>query len=72
MASYTQANRRISITTPLGGDALLLRSFQGAEAISRLFRFDLDFVSENDSITFKDLVGKNVTAAVADASGTER
>jgi type VI secretion system secreted protein VgrG len=69
---YTQANRRIAITTPLGKDALLLRGFTGTEAISQLFHFDLDLLSENDSVKFQDLVGKNVTLRIFDADGAER
>ncbi len=61
---YTQANRRIAISTPLGKDVLILRGFTGTEAISQLFHFDLDLLSENDSIKFKDVVGKNVTLRI--------
>src|SRR5215475_14369824 len=70
--SYTQINRRIAITTPLGEDALLLRGFTGTEAISELFHFDLDLLSENESVTFQDLVGKNVTLRIFDTEGEER
>ena len=69
---YTQVNRHIAISTPLGKDVLLLRGFTGAEAISQLFRFDLDLLSENDSINFKDVVGKNVTLRIFDVDGAER
>ena len=67
-----QAHRRIAITTPLGKDVLLLRGFSGSEAISQLFHFDLDLLSENDSIKFQDVVGKNVTLRIYDAQGSER
>jgi len=70
--SYTQTNRRIAISTPLGKDTLLLRGFSGTEAISQLFHFDLDLLSENDSINFQALVGKNVTLRIFDAEGAER
>jgi type VI secretion system secreted protein VgrG len=70
--AYTQTNRRIAISTPLGKDVLLLRGFTGAEAISQLFHFDLDLLSENDSIKFQDIVGKNVTLRIFDATGAER
>jgi type VI secretion system secreted protein VgrG len=69
---YTQTNRRIAISTPLGKDALLLRGFSGTEAVSQLFNFDLDLLSENDSIKLQDLVGKNVTLRIFDADGAER
>lgn len=64
MASYIQQNRRLMIETPLGKDVLLLTGFQGREEMSRLFTFDLQLVSESDSLAVKDIVGKNVTFAV--------
>jgi type VI secretion system secreted protein VgrG len=66
----TQATRQITIDTPLGEDALLLRSFQGQEAISKLFTFDLDLVSEDPSIKYDGIVGQAVTVSLtlADAS----
>jgi type VI secretion system secreted protein VgrG len=70
--AYTQVNRRIAISTPLGKDVLLLRGFTGSEAISQPFQFDLDLLSENDSIKFQDIVGQNVTLRLFDAEGKER
>jgi type VI secretion system secreted protein VgrG len=70
--AYTQTNRRIAITTPLGDDVLLLRGFTGSEAISQLFHFDLDLLSEDTSIKLQDLVGQNVTLRIFDADGAER
>ncbi len=70
--TFTQTNRRISIETPLGEDTLLLRGFHGHEALSRSFQFQLELLSENDSIDFEDIVGKRVTITVALADGTPR
>src|SRR5215472_4292281 len=58
---FTQAGRALRIDTPLGADALLLRSFSGQEAVSQLFRFQLELLSEHDDIDFDSIVGKNVT-----------
>ena len=69
---YTQENRLISLTTPLGENALLLRAFRGSEAVSRMFQFHLDLFSENRSIAFSDIVGKQVTFKVSLANGDER
>ena len=69
---YTQTKRHIAISTPLGKDVLLLRGFHGSEAISQLFHFNLDLLSENDSVSFKDVVGKDVTLRIFDADGAER
>ncbi len=70
--AYVQTNRRIAISTPLGADVLLLRGFNGTEGISQLFEFDLDLLSDKDSLKFDDIVGKNVTVRLFDAQGSER
>lgn len=69
---YSQENRRIAISTPLGDNALLLREFTGSESISRLFQFELELLSDQDSIKFQDIVGKSATVRILDASGAER
>ena len=72
MSNYTQEGGLFKIDTPLGSDVLLLRGFKGTEGISRLFRFELDFLSENSSISFSDIVGKNVTISLRQGDGTYR
>ncbi len=69
---YTQQGRMISIDTPLGTDELLLQSLSGHEAVSRLFKFDLDLLSETDSITFTQIVGQKVTITVEQFDGSVR
>ena len=66
--AYAQATRRLQVSTPLGDDVLLLRTFSGAEALSQLFQFDLEMLSENTSISYDAIVGKNVTVGLALAS----
>src|SRR5713101_5733704 len=61
---YTQEQRLMSIKSPLGKDTLLLHSFSGHEGMSQLFHFSADFLSENHSISFKDIVGKQVTLQI--------
>jgi type VI secretion system secreted protein VgrG len=70
--AITQATREIIVDTPLGPDVLVLRSFQGQEAISRLFAFELDLVSEESSIKYDDIVGQPVTVRVSLADGSAR
>ena len=41
MSIYTQDNLILKISTPLGPNKLLLRSFRGDERISELFNFTL-------------------------------
>jgi type VI secretion system secreted protein VgrG len=68
----TQATRHISIDTPLGDDALLLRSFSVYEEISRLFEFELDLLSEDYEINFDDIIGQNVTIRMELPGGGKR
>jgi type VI secretion system secreted protein VgrG len=70
--AINQATREITIDTPLGEDVLLLRSLRGHEAMSRLFTFDLDLVSEEPSIKYDDIVGKVVTIKLNLADGSQR
>ncbi len=72
MGTYTQENRLFQIDTPLGKDVLLLKGFSGTEGISRLFRFELDLLSEEPSISFADIIGKNVTISLKQADGSYR
>jgi type VI secretion system secreted protein VgrG len=69
---YSQQERLIALTTPLGEDALLLAGFSGREAISRLFSFQLDLLSEKGSIDFASIIGKKVTIRVTQSDKTER
>jgi type VI secretion system secreted protein VgrG len=62
--AYTQDNRLIAIDTPLGKDVLLLHRFDSSEGISGLFHFSLELLSENHSISFKDIIGKQVTISL--------
>jgi type VI secretion system secreted protein VgrG len=72
-SSFAQGETGLfTIDTPLGKDKLLLKGFRGSEGISRLFRFELDLLSEENSISFTDIIGKNVTITVKQADGTPR
>jgi type VI secretion system secreted protein VgrG len=69
---HSQEGRLISLTTPLGEDVLLLAGFSGHEAISRLFSFHLDLLTEHGPIDFTQIIGKNVTISVAQSDNTPR
>ena len=56
----------------LGPNDLLLRGFKGSEGISRLFRFDLDLLSEDPNIDYTQIIGKSVTISLRQADGTPR
>ncbi len=64
MATFTQTNRLIAVTTALGKDVLLLTAFSGREELSRCFRYDLEMLSENTGLAARDIVGKAVTWTV--------
>ena len=64
MADFSQKNRRLRITTPLGEDALLVSGLTGSEGISTLFSFDVDLIGRDEKADFDAIVGKNVTMKV--------
>ncbi len=71
----TQDNRLISVTTPLGKDVLLLNHFSGTDALSSLFKFDLEMLAEPEAaakVDPKKLLGRSTTISVKLADGTER
>jgi len=70
---YTQDHRLLAIDTPLGKDVLLLQEITGFEGISRLFSYDLDLLAyDNDSISFKDIVGQKVSIKLQLPDGSPR
>ena len=71
--SYSQDHRLIAVETPLGKDVLLLQELTGYEGISRLFSYELDLLAhDNDSITFKDILGKKVSITLRLPNETPR
>lgn len=73
MPTYTQANRPLTVTTPLGSDTLLLIGLNATEGLSRLYHYDLELIAENDKdVAFDRLLGKPMTAHVASPSGQKR
>jgi type VI secretion system secreted protein VgrG len=72
---YTQAGRRLSVTTPLGADILLLNGFSGHEAISRPFFFQLECVAENENakkVVFDSLLGQKINVEISLPGGAKR
>jgi type VI secretion system secreted protein VgrG len=72
LSEYTQANRLVQVFTPLGEDVLLLAGFHGTESLSQLFQFELKMFSENRSLSFDQIVGKNATIKVVLPDLSER
>jgi len=56
----SQTERPITVTTPLG-DTLIVHSVTGSETMSGLYRYLVEFVSEDDGVSFADIVGKPIT-----------
>ena len=64
-ASYSQRDRPLRITTPLGADVLLLARIQGTETLSALFQFELEMLSERpNDVAFAKLLGQPVTVTI--------
>ncbi len=62
MADYLQQKRKLRVTTPLGEDVLLLRSFSGTEGISQLFGYRLEMIAESKTkVAFDAVLGEKVT-----------
>jgi type VI secretion system secreted protein VgrG len=73
MSTYTQLQRPLSVHTPLGPDVLLLVGLRGTEAISRLFRFELDLLAEaRRPVRFEQLLGQPVKIRMALPDGKAR
>src|SRR3954452_14872632 len=73
MASYLQADRFLTVTTPIGADTLLLRKLSGREALSTPFRFHLQLAAVNGTeVPFDQLLGARVTAHVGLTEGQDR
>jgi len=62
VGEYTQADRPLRITTPLGADVLLIRGLKGREEISRPFAFHLELIAAlPQEVDFNKIVGQSVT-----------
>lgn len=53
----TQTFRDVAFNCPLGPDALLLRAFDGKEALGRLFEYEVELLSEQGRIDPRALLG---------------
>ncbi|HEY1381716.1 MAG TPA: type VI secretion system tip protein TssI/VgrG [Gemmataceae bacterium] len=61
-ATYTQADRPLVLTTPLGPDKLLAVGLSGREGVSQLFRWDIDCRAERSTaVAFDRLLGQRVS-----------
>jgi type VI secretion system secreted protein VgrG len=66
IASLSQANRPLQVTTPLGENALVIKGFRGGEELNNLFSFELELLAMNSiPIDFGKLIGNEMTLKVA-------
>jgi type VI secretion system secreted protein VgrG len=70
--TYLQESRFLFVETPLGPNKLLLESYTGREAISELFSFQLELLSEDQKIDFAGILGNKISFGVAGLDGTTR
>src|SRR5690606_25515490 len=70
MPPFTQANRPLRLTTPLGTDALRLERIRGEERVSALFHFHLDLLSEKPDRDPKSILGQKVSVEIDFAGET--
>ncbi len=65
MAAFTDSNRLLKLTTPLGTDKLLVLGFSGEERMSGLFEFTLDLIAlRTEYPDASKLIGKGATLAI--------
>jgi type VI secretion system secreted protein VgrG len=67
-----QADRPISVTSPLGEDVLLFYRMTATEALGRLFVFDLEVLSEDHNIKLEELLGQSMAVHLELAGGSRR
>ena len=73
MPSYTQTDRPLKITTPLGPDILLLTGLRGHEEISHLFKFKMTLIADlTKEVRFDAIVGQSVTVEMSQMDGSRR
>ncbi len=72
MSSLTQENRLLQIATTLGDDKVIVRSWQGHEAISEPFWFDVDLASEDFNIDPATAIAKPVSLSIDTGTDTPR
>lgn len=71
-ADFLQAERLLTIETPLGKDAFLMERFSGREMVNGLFHFEAAVRAKRDDVSPQDIVGKNVTVSLDLGEGRRR
>lgn len=66
---FTQKNRTMTLSTPLGDDVLLIRSISGTEELARPFAYEMELLSKKNDLTFEEILGQNVTVTIETDKG---
>jgi type VI secretion system secreted protein VgrG len=61
---FLDDERYLTLVTNWNGRQLQLRTFSGTETMSQPFEFELDLVSEDLRIPFRDVIGKRVAVGI--------
>jgi len=69
---FNQHARLLELKTALPAAALIVERFNGREAISESFRFEIDCVSTNAYFDLKALIGEEITLRLLQADGSKR
>ena len=71
-AKLAQAERWLTLRSPLGDDVLLPTGVTGVERISGLYEFTISALSSKETIKPVELLGKSVTLSMAKPGGQRR
>ncbi|MDR3496114.1 MAG: type VI secretion system tip protein TssI/VgrG [Ancalomicrobiaceae bacterium] len=72
MGTFSQKGRLAQLQTPLGHDKLLLQRFNAHEAMSELFEYSVEALSEDEGIDFDPAIGNNCHVTVSGIDGSKR
>ncbi|ANE57177.1 type VI secretion system Vgr family protein [Methylomonas sp. DH-1] len=70
--SLSQDQRVAKVTTALGDGVFVLYRMTGSEAVSRLFEYQLELLSESGTVDLKALLGTGLTVELALENGGSR
>jgi type VI secretion system secreted protein VgrG len=69
---FTQLTRLAQVSSPLGPDVLILKNMSGGDELGRLFEYELQLTSKDDSIDLNQLLGKPVSLSLQLSAGGSR
>jgi type VI secretion system secreted protein VgrG len=71
-STFVQGSTQFIVTTALGADKVLLRSFSGTEGMSVPFHFTLDMVAQDSALDASQVVGQGATITATFSGGKTR